>query len=99
MTGRQLGYGAGYDTPGYTKGAGRGYGRGFFGRGRRFFARGGGSGRGVNQGYYADSPELPARSEANQNTVTELKADVQSLKSSLKTILDRLDNLTSKGGS
>ncbi len=37
MTGRQLGYGAGYNSPGFTKGSGGGLGRGFRGRGRGFF--------------------------------------------------------------
>jgi hypothetical protein len=36
MTGRQLGYGAGFDSPGYTKGVGGGLGRGFRGHGKGF---------------------------------------------------------------
>ncbi|MHA1343713.1 MAG: DUF5320 domain-containing protein [Promethearchaeota archaeon] len=34
MTGRGLGYCAGYSTPGYMKGPGLGWGRGWWGRGR-----------------------------------------------------------------
>lgn len=46
MTGRGLGYCAGYSTPGYTKGPGLGLGRGFGGGRGRGFGRGMGRGRG-----------------------------------------------------
>ncbi len=59
MTGRRLGFCAGYDSPGYTKGVPRG--GGGFGAGRgRGFGRGfrGGYGRGFGQGfgYYPAAP-------------------------------------------
>ena len=55
MTGRGLGYCAGYDTPGYTKGPGMGLGRGWgrgvgYGRGLAW-RRGGGRGLGGSWGY------------------------------------------------
>jgi hypothetical protein len=54
-TGRGLGYCAGYDTPGYTKGPGMGLGRGWGGgrgRGRWYgYGRGMGWGRGWGRGY------------------------------------------------
>ena len=55
MTGRGLGYCAGYDTPGYTKGPGMGLGRGWgrgggYGRGLAW-RRGGGRGFGGSWGY------------------------------------------------
>jgi hypothetical protein len=60
MTGRGLGYCAGYSTPGYTRGPGMGLGRGFGrGRGRGIgYGRGlawgmGGGGFGGNWGYNA----------------------------------------------
>ncbi|MGV9206007.1 MAG: DUF5320 domain-containing protein [Promethearchaeia archaeon] len=46
MTGRGLGYCAGYSTPGYTKGPGLGLGRGFRGGRGRGFGRGMAWGRG-----------------------------------------------------
>ncbi|MFX1597102.1 MAG: DUF5320 domain-containing protein [Promethearchaeota archaeon] len=53
MTGRALGYCAGYDTPGYTKGPGMGFGFGRgWGRGRGWWrGRGIGYGRGWGLGY------------------------------------------------
>lgn len=88
MTGRQLGYGAGYDSPGYTKGPGMGIGRGFFGRGRNLF------GRGRGQGFFwtrrdvapEEIREIPSRNDELSN----IKAEVQSIKSSLSSILERL---------
>ena len=58
MTGRGLGYCAGFSSPGFTKGPGMGLGRGFgrgFGRGSgRGFGRGQGYGRGFGRGYGYD---------------------------------------------
>lgn len=53
-TGRGLGFCNGYESPGYTRGGGRGAGRGM-GRGRGF-AMGGGRGWGFNNDYYAARP-------------------------------------------
>ena len=60
MTGRGMGYCAGYDMPGYMNrpmgSGGMGYGRGGFGRGRGGFG-GRGFARGWGYGYY--SPGVP----------------------------------------
>lgn len=90
MTGRQLGYGAGYDTPGYTKGGGMGAGRGFFGRGRGFSSRGRGYRyfwRGMPDN--ADIRQAPAA----EDEVGSLRAAVQDLKSGMSAILERLNRL------
>jgi len=55
MTGRGLGYCAGYSSPGYTRGAGLGYGRGY-GRGMGW---GAGRGRGYGMGYGYGGPISP----------------------------------------
>ena len=65
ITGRGLGYCAGYNTPGYTKGPGMGLGRGW-GRGRGLgYGRGLGWGRGFGRGRWgysapAYTPVAPA---------------------------------------
>ena len=92
MTGRQLGYGAGYDSPGYTNGPGMGMGRGFFGRGRAFF----GGGRGFRFFWNTTDVPAPAESTTQPNDVDMLRTEVEGLKNSLSSILDRLNNLTSK---
>jgi len=84
MTGRQLGYGAGYNSPGYMRGPGRGFGRGYFGRGRgrRFFwAR------------HTYLPEDIRETTADADEMNFLQSEVQDLKNSLATILERLNKL------
>lgn len=86
MTGRQLGYGAGFNSPGYTQGFG-------FGRGR-----GGGRGRGFGYG-----PGFRSRNY-NQNTsfvtsepeLSQIKEEVNIMKNSLASLLERLDSMTEK---
>ena len=92
MTGRQLGYGAGYDSPGYTKGSGMSMGRGFFGRGRAFF----GQGRGYR--FFWNRSDVPAPSESitQADDLNSLRSEVEGLKTSLSSILDKLNELTSK---
>ena len=85
MTGRQLGYGAGYDSPGYTKGAGGGLGRGIRGRGRGFFW----SRPAVAQEDMAGSP-------SRTDELGTIKSEVRELKNTLSSILERLDNFNSK---
>ena len=89
MTGRQLGYCADYDSPGYTRGAGRGFGRrigfGFRGRGRGFF------GRGFGRGYFQ-----PDYDSAQPDNIEQIQSDVQSLKNGLAAVLERLNKLTDK---
>jgi hypothetical protein len=86
MTGRQLGYGAGYDSPGYTKGSGWGAGRGFFGRGRGFFGR---------RFFYRDW-SLPEPVESQSDSINQIKSDVQVLQNGLASLLERLKKFTAK---
>lgn len=96
MTGRQLGYGAGYQSPGYTRGGGWGGGRGFFGRGRRFLGRLAGQSRGFGAGYMESDVNYPENQPQSTDSIEGLKSDVQALKGSMKTILERLDTLTGR---
>lgn len=82
MTGRRLGYCAGYDRPGFTGGGGRGLGLGlgYRGRGRGFF-------------WFRRGATLPE--EAPQtDEISALRSDVQNLKNSLSSILERLKSLS-----
>lgn len=83
LTGRQLGYGGGFKTPGFAKGGGGGWRHGFFGRGR--------FGRGFGRGYFGrEQDDLHDETE-----IDELKSEVKDLKSNLNTILERLEALSS----
>ena len=81
MTGRQLGYGAGYDSPGFTKVPGGGLGRGFRGRGRGFFW----SRQNV-------APEDMPGSLSRTDELGTIKSEMRDLKNTLSSILERLDN-------
>jgi hypothetical protein len=85
MTGRQLGYGAGYDSPGFTKGPGGRLGRGFRGRGRGFF-------------WYRPNvaPEAMPELLSRPDELDTIKSEVRDLKNTLASILKRLDNLNAK---
>jgi len=88
MTGRQLGYGAGYDSPGYAKGPGRGAGFGFFGRGR---------GRGFfSRGFFDRNLREPETVDTQPDNINQIKSDVQVLQSGLSSLLERLKKLTAK---
>jgi len=87
MTGKQLGYGAGYNSPGYTKGSGRGAGLGFFGRGRGFFGRGF-----FNRDWREQEPI-----ESQSDSINQIKSDIQELQSGLSSLLERFKKLTAKG--
>jgi hypothetical protein len=107
MTGRGLGYCAGYSTPGYTKGVGRGFGRGF-GRG---WGRGRGRGRGYGRGFYApyyaptvvpapayERPVSPQYSQENQLDMLKqekqyLESEMEGIKKALGDISDRISEL------
>ena len=106
MTGRGLGYCAGYDTPGYTKGPGMGLGRGW-GRGRGLgYGRGWGYGRGLGRGYGFISPvyapgyptyptgTLPVITPENQ--ITMLKHEKEYLETEMNGIKSALDNISKK---
>lgn len=85
MTGRQLGYGAGYNSPGFTKGSGGGLGRGFRGRGRGFF--------------WSRPAVVPGDMPGSLSRTDELgtiKSEMRDLKDTLSSILERLDNFNSK---
>ena len=102
MSGRGLGYCAGYDSPGFTKGAPRG--RGYdFGRG---FGRGWGRGLGRGRGYwwrgsypyYEPDPYSP-RTNAEPSKEEEknhLENIIKGLEEEIKAIKDRIKEL-SKG--
>jgi len=102
MTGRQLGYGAGFDNPGYTKGAGVRLGRGFFGRGagfgpgygRGFFRRG--WGQGFDPRYFWRHQEHTQPEYIHGETeINALKSEVSDLKDRLSTIMERIESIFS----
>jgi len=85
MSGRQLGYCAGHNSPGYTKGVPRG-GAGY----RRAYGKGYGFGRGPRGGYYPPRPTAPAY----QNYPTYSKEDEkQMLEDELKVMKQEMKNL------
>ena len=96
-TGRAMGYCYGFDAPGYTRGPGRGMGRGGWsgygrgmGRGRGFMAgRGQGFyGQGYTPGYPGITPAIDREDEMKM-----LKAQMESLERSRKAIEKRLEEL------
>lgn len=90
MTGRGLGYCAGYNSPGFTRGYGMGMG---WGGGRRGY--GYGYGRGYFGPNYAYPPPVQQQTEPEQE-ISALKAQAGALQNQLKNILDRLESLTGK---
>lgn len=84
MTGRSLGYCAGYESPGFTRGFGSGFGGGR-GQGRGF--GGGGRGFGFNAGY-TNAPQTNSNDE-----ILNLKAQAESLKKAQEEIERRLKEL------
>jgi len=100
-TGRNLGYCAGYDSPGFTKGMprGRGFGRGwnrgsgrgFWGRGRGFWRRGY-----HPEPYYEPAPQYrdtyPEPSRENEKTY--LEDMIKGLEGELEAIKERLQELS-----
>ncbi len=97
MSGRGLGYCAGFDSPGYTKGYGGGMGRGFGFRGGRGrgagFGRGFGFRHGMGQGNfdYTANPYMPTISKEDE--VKMLKSQAEELLRSHKDIEKRLKEL------
>ncbi|MGB5912006.1 MAG: DUF5320 domain-containing protein [Promethearchaeia archaeon] len=109
LTGRGLGYCAGYDSPGYTKGFGMGLGRGW-GRGRGV-SRGVGYGRGRGWSYrgpiytpvYTSYPSgiIPKITPENQLTMLKqekeyLETDMNGIKSAIDDISKRIEELERK---
>ena len=84
MTGRQLGFCAGYQGAGYGRGPGRGFGRGYLGRGRgrRFFWR-----------RYVPLPEDDRDTAGYVDEVSVLQDEVRDLKGALERISGRLNRL------
>ncbi len=98
MTGRGLGYCAGYDTPGFAKGSGMGRGRGW-GQGR-----GRGYGRGMDWGYgppiykptyapYASRTVQPMNSEYQ---LTRLKQEKEYLELEMKGMKNTIEEISKK---
>ncbi len=86
MTGRKLGFCAGYDSPGFDKGfgSGMGSGRGFSGR----------TGRGLGRGFRRMLGFGSSFYDFNRNDeITNLKAQANSLKQAQEKIEKRLKDL------
>jgi len=81
MTGRQMGYCADYDSPGFTKTPGRRMGRGLYrqNRGRNF--------RVAERPYYQEDFSAPAE---RPNELSFLKTEIQQLKEGLAAVLEQL---------
>jgi len=103
MTGRGLGYCAGYDSPGYTKGVPRG--GGGFGAGRgRGFGGGfrGGYGRGFGQGFGYNAVPAYYGGPVNQTAPTReqelemLKSQATNYERGLQDITKRIGELEAK---
>jgi hypothetical protein len=92
MTGRQSGYGAGFNSPGFTRAPGMGRRQGFFGRGRSF----GGLGRGFRFFRRGDSlnNDTP-QSLTKTDEITGIKTAIQDIRNSLASITDRLNLIDS----
>jgi hypothetical protein len=94
MTGRRMGFCAGYDTPGYASAPGRGFGRGF----RRGVGRG--YGRGFRRDYYENDypPEpyyrRPYREPSPEEEKRYLEGVVKDLEAELEDIKARLEELS-----
>ena len=87
LTGRRLGYCAGYDTPGFTKGS--------YGMGRRF-GRGGGRGKGREYAYaqpvYYNQPTAePVFQNVSEKTI--LENEIRILKEQLSNMEKRLTEI------
>ncbi len=90
MTGRGLGYCAGYNSPGFTRGFGMGMG---WGGGRR------GYGYGYGRGYLGPNYSYPTPVQQQpepEQEIGALKAQAGILQNQLKSILERLEALTGK---
>ncbi|MFX1365392.1 MAG: DUF5320 domain-containing protein [Promethearchaeota archaeon] len=106
LTGRGLGYCAGYDTPGYTKGFGMGLGRGGWrGRGGGY-GRGFGFGRNWDWGYgyrrpiyhpvYTTYPIDTSPIITPENQITMLKQEKEYLESEMNGIKIAVDNISKR---
>jgi hypothetical protein len=89
LTGRQMGYGAGYDTPGFTKGPGGG-------SRRRFFNRGAGLSRGNGPRYFNHDWRYDETASHQPDDINQLKSEIEDLKSVLNTLTQQIKSLTIK---
>jgi hypothetical protein len=98
MTGRAMGYCAGYDVPGYVNGGGFGN-RRFFGRGGLGFGyrSGGRFGYGPRSGRFA--PAAPAYGQYYDAgaEADDLKMHAEALERELKSVKSRIDALEKEG--
>ena len=101
MTGRGLGYCAGYDSPGYTKGVPRG-GAGFGGGRGRGFGGNGGYGRGFHGGFQGNYNGMPVTTNqyvpiqmTQEQELASLKLNADNLKRNLDNINKRINELNS----
>jgi hypothetical protein len=103
-TGRGLGYCAGYDAPGYTKGPGMGLGRGW-GRGRGVgYSRGFWYGRGRGWGYRAPiyAPVYPSHqtgiipTTTPENQLILLKQEKEYLESQIDGMTNAITDISKK---
>jgi hypothetical protein len=99
MTGRGLGFCAGYNTPGYFQG--RGYGRGY----RGGFGRGPGRGYGRGWGYIdpypppvrvVSPPYVPQVPLTKEAQIQMLKQEKEYFESEVKEINDALDDISKR---
>ena len=84
MTGRRMGYCAGYNSAGNARGYGYGRGRGAgYGYGR---------GYGFRQEDWNVPPPVPQKTVQSSDEVSGLRSEIEGLKNSINAILDRLDS-------
>jgi len=83
MTGRQLGYGAGFNTPGYMQRFGFGGGRG----------RGRGLGMGLGLGYRNRYYNRNVQFNASEPEISQIKEEVNFLKNTVDSLLERLNRV------
>jgi len=91
MTGRRLGYCAGYASPGFTRGMGAGMGRGYgngwgFGRG----------GRGMGGYGWETYPSVAPGAVNRETEINTLQSETRSLQERLNGLLNRLEALTAQ---
>lgn len=95
MTGRGMGYCAGYDSPGFTKVFGGGFGRGAgYGRGMGRGFRGGRGREWFGSGISGFMPSFPwFSSPSKEDEIQHLKSQSESLKQTQKDIEKRISDL------
>jgi hypothetical protein len=103
-TGRGLGYCAGYDTPGYIRGPGMGFARGWRRGGGRGYGQGYWYGRGRGWGYrtpiyepvYPSYPLGVVQKITPENQLTILKQEKEYLESEMNGMKGAIDDISKK---